>query len=153
MSWGVYSSLFTFSMIKFMFAPFAGRGLSVSFWETFISCSAGAIFSSAIFFFSASYFMNLAAKKYQDKLRKSIVNGTIIKPKKKFTRMNKFIVRIKHSIGIIGVCFYAPLFLSIPGGSIIAAKFYGHDRRAFPLIVLGIGVNGIILTSLAYFIF
>jgi len=67
--------------------------------------------------------------------------------------MNKFIVRIKHSIGIIGVCFYAPLFLSIPGGSIIAAKFYGHDRRAFPLIVLGIGVNGIILTSLAYFIF
>jgi len=140
-------------MVKFMFTPFGGPGLQLSYWETYISCCAGAIFSSAIFFFSASYFMDLAAKKYQKKLQESIESGIPIKRKKKFTRMNKFIVRIKHSIGIIGICFYAPLFLSIPGGSIIAAKFYGHDKRAYPLIVLGIGINGILLTSLAYFLF
>ncbi len=140
-------------MVKFMFAPLGGPGLGLTFLETYLSCIAGAIFSAAIFFFSASYFMDLAAKKYQKKLQASLDSGNPMKPKKKFTRMNKMIVRIKHSIGIIGICFYAPLFLSIPGGSIIAAKFYGHDKRAFPLIVLGIGINGIIITSLAYFLF
>lgn len=153
MRWGTYSGFFGLSTIKFMIAPFGGPRLQLSFWETYISCCAGAIFSAAIFFFSANYFMDLAVKKYQKKLQTSLKSGKPIKRKKKFTRMNKSIVRIKHSIGIIGICFYAPLFLSIPGGSIVAAKFYGHDKRAFPLIVVGIGINGILLTSLAYFIF
>jgi hypothetical protein len=56
-------------------------------------------------------------------------------------------------LGIVGISFYAPFFLSVPIGSIISAKFFGKDKRTFPLIVLGIGVNGLITTGLAYFIF
>ena len=72
-----------------------------------------------------------------------------LKRKKVFTRTNKFIVRMK-GLGIIAICFYAPLFLSMPIGSIISAKFFGKDNRTFPLIVLGIGINGLITTGIAY---
>ena len=41
------------------------------------------------------------------------------------------------------------VFLSIPIGSIISAKFFGKDNRTFPLIVLGIGINGLITTGIA----
>ena len=75
--------------------------------------------------------------------------GIEFKRKKVFTRTNKFIVRMK-GLGIIVICFYAPLFLSIPIGSIISAKFFGKDNRTFPLIVLGIGINGLITTGIAY---
>lgn len=138
-----------------MFAPLAGPHFDppLTFFETLLSCAAGAVLSSSIFFFSSRYFMDRAAQKYQAKLAKSIADGTPFKQKKKFTRMNKFIVRIKHSIGIIGICFWAPLFLSIPLGSIVSAKFYGHTRMAYPLVVIGIFLNGVIITSLAYFVF
>jgi hypothetical protein len=83
---------------------------------------------------------------------KSLETGIPLKQKKKFTKTNKLIVRIKHKLGIIGVAFYAPLFLSIPIGTIITAKFYGKEKRTFPLIILGIGINGVITTGIAYII-
>ena len=64
--------------------------------------------------------------------------------------MNKLIVKIKRTLGIYGVCLFAPLFFSIPGGTIISAKFYGKDKRTFLLILFGIVVNGAITTSLAF---
>lgn len=128
----------------------AGPVSGLNFWETYFSCVAGAIFSSAIFFFSASFFMDRAAASYRKKLELSIQNGTPIKKKRKFTRMNKFIVRMKRTVGIVGICFWAPLFLSIPGGSIVVAKFYGHEKRAYPMVILGIFVNGLIITGIVY---
>ena len=76
--------------------------------------------------------------------------GLEFKERKNFTRMNKFIVRIKRSLGIYGISFYVPLFLSIPIGSIIVAKFYGKFKKTFPLVILGIAMNATILTTLAY---
>ena len=76
-----------------------------------------------------------------------------MKAKKKFTRFNKFIVKLKRRFGIYGIAFYAPLFLSVPLGSIVTAKFYGKEKRTFPLILIGICMNGAITTGLAYIIF
>jgi hypothetical protein len=73
-----------------------------------------------------------------------------MKTKKKFTRMNKFIVRIKHRLGIVGLSFFAPFFLGIPLGTIIAAKFFGHQKKTFPLILVGILFNGAVTTSIRY---
>ena len=85
-------------------------------------------------------------------MRISIEKGIPFKNKKKFTKINKLIVKIKRSIGIIGISFYAPLLLSIPVGSIIVAKFYGNEKKTFPLIIVGIAVNGLITTGIAYLI-
>lgn len=152
MLWGKYIGFFGFSMIKFLFTPFGGPKAGLSFIETYIVCVAGALLSAAIFFFSSEYFLKRAHKKRKELILKSIESGIPLKQKKKFTKTNKLIVRIKHKLGIIGVAFYAPLFLSIPIGTIITAKFYGKEKRTFPLIILGIGINGVITTGIAYII-
>lgn len=152
MQWHLYFSLFGFSMIKFMFAPLAGPGLKLNFLETYLSCISGAFLAAFIFYFSSEFFMIRAYKKRQAELHKSISNGTPLKLKRKFTRFNKLIIRLKRRFGIYGIAFYAPLFLSVPVGSIVTAKFYGKEKRTFPLILLGICMNGAITTGIAYLI-
>ena len=150
MAWGAISSLFFISWIKFMFAPFGGPALGLTFFETYTGCVTGAIISSSLFYFSADYLMDRSRDKKIKKNNEALLLGIVPKRKKNFTRMNKFIVKIKRSLGQVGICFWAPFFLSIPIGSIISAKFYGHSNKTYPLIVLGIFLNGIVTTGIAY---
>lgn len=152
MNWGAYLGFFGLAMIKFLFAPFGGPLAKLTFIETYLSCISGAIFCAIIFYFSAEFFMIRAHKKRKLLIQQAKEKGVELKRKKAFTKTNKAIVRMKR-LGIVGICFYAPFFLSVPIGSIISAKFFGKDKRTFPLIVLGIGINGLITTGLAYFIF
>lgn len=153
MNWTALSLLFGVSTVKFMFAPFGGPPAHVTYLETYLSCCAGAILSSAIFFFSAAYFMRRAADKKEKKKQELIALGKEVPEKKIFTRMNKFVVKMKRSVGIIGISFWAPFFLSIPLGSIIAAKFYGENKKTYPLIIMGIFLNGIVTTGIAFLFF
>lgn len=153
MPWHFYFTLFTLSMIKFLFAPFGGPAMKLNFLETYLSCISGAFVAAFIFYFSSEFFMIRAHKKRQALLHASITNGTPLKYKPKFTRFNKLIVRLKRRLGIYGIAFYAPLFLSVPVGSIVTAKFYGKEKRTFPLILLGICINGAITTTLSYIIY
>jgi len=150
MNWGIYAGFFGLSMIKFLFAPFGGVAAQLTFIETYLACVAGAVFSAAIFYYSSEYFLKRAHNKRVDERVRAEAMGVTLPVKKKFTRTNKSIVRIKRRLGIIGISMYAPLFLSVPIGSIITAKFYGKDKRTFPLIVLGMFVNGAITTGITY---
>lgn len=150
MHWHFYLTLFGLSTIKFMFAPFAGPEMKLNFFETYLSCVSGAFVAAVVFYFSSEYFMLRARKKRLTALHRSITEGTPLKMKKSFTRFNKLIVKLKRRFGIYGIAFYAPLFLSVPVGSIVTAKFYGKEKRTFPLILLGICMNGAITTGLAY---
>ena len=150
MHWGKYLGLLGIATFKFMVAPFAGKPLKLSFIETYLACVAGAILSAAIFFYLSEYLMIKSAKRRERKRREAIENDLPPTVQKNFTFMNKLIVKIKHIFGIYGICFIAPLVLSIPIGTIISVKFYGKDKRTLPLIIMGILVNGLVLTSLAY---
>jgi len=150
MNWAAYSGLFGFSMIKFLFAPFAGPHMHLNFFEIYISCCAGAIVCATAIYFSSEYLLKRAHKKRVKAAIEAKEKGIELKVKKKFTRTNKFIVKLKRRLGIVGIAFYAPLFLSIPIGTIITAKFYGKLKKTYPLIVVGILVNGAITTCLAF---
>lgn len=150
MKFAIYLGLFGTSMIKFMFAPFIGPRSGISFIETYLVCCIGALVSAAIFYYLSEFFMIRAHKKRRAKIEAALKSGVPLKPKKNFTFANKLVVKTKHIFGIYGISMYAPFFFSIPLGSIIAAKFYGKLKKTFPLIVLGIFVNGLITTSLAY---
>ena len=151
MAWGAMISLFFLSFIKFMFAPFAGPKLNLSFLETYVACVAGGIIGSAIFYFAAEFLMLRAKEKKKKQFQEAIAAGKAPKRKKNFTRMNKFILKIKKTFGQFGIAMWAPFFLSVPIGSIIAAKFYGDSKKTYPLIVLGMLVNGLITTSITFF--
>lgn len=151
MNFGVYITFFLLSMIKFLFTPFAGPAAKLTFIQTYITCVSGAIFSAAIFYFMSEFFMKRAHDKRVRLRMEATQKGIPYPEKKKFTKLNKLVVKTKRTLGIYGICMYAPLFFSVPIGSIIAAKFYGKEKKTFPLIVLGMFVNGAITTGLAYF--
>lgn len=133
-----------------MFAPLGGPPMGLTFMETYLSVSFGGIFFAAIFFFSANYFMHRARDK-RDKLRQDhLEKGTPFVEKRKFTWINRKVVKVKMTLGIYGTALWVPLFLSVPLGSIITAKFFGDDKRTFPLIILGMFINCGITTGITY---
>jgi hypothetical protein len=150
MNFGLYITFFLLSTIKFLFTPFGGPAAKLSFLETYFSCLAGAIFSAAVFYFASEYFMKMSRAKKIRLKKEALEKGLELPYKKKFTKTNKFIVRLKHRLGIYGISIFAPLFLSVPIGTIITAKFYGKEKKTFPLIVLGMCINGFVTTGLAY---
>ena len=153
MNWDGIISLFGISTFKFLVAPFGGKIAGLTFIETYISCCSGAILSAAIFYSSANYFIKRSIKK-NAKIRKDLIDkGLPIRVKKRFTRRNKGLIKIKRSIGVVGIAFWAPFFLSIPLGSIITAKFYGYNTKTFLLIIAGICINGLITTGIKYLFF
>ncbi len=88
-----------------------------------------------------------------ERKKKALEQGLKWVNKRKFTLTNRLIIKVKRTIGIIGISFWVPLFLSIPIGSMIVAKFYGNEKKTFPLIVVGVFVNSFVLSALVYFIF
>lgn len=153
MHWGLFTSVFIFATFKFMFAPFTGSGLGLPYWETYIASVAGGSFSAAIFYFFSEVIIKYSHRKKIEKKERLIREGKPVKKKRIFTKTNRTIIRIKHKLGIVGICFFGPLFLSVPVGSIISAKFYGKQKKTFPLIILGMFVNAVATTALAYLIF
>ncbi|MCB0476810.1 MAG: hypothetical protein KDC84_01525 [Crocinitomicaceae bacterium] len=137
---------------KFMFTPALSFGLGFNFLETWVLSCGGAVFSAFIFYYSADFFMLRAARKRKEKYHQALAKGITIPRKKQMTRMNKIIVILKKKVGWYAISFWVPLFLSIPIGSIIVAKFYGKRLFTFPLIVIGILLNGLIITTISYFI-
>ena len=66
-----------------------------------------------------------------------------------FTRTNRLIVRIKRGYGVKGLALLSPPILSIPITSILAAKYFRHDRRTLPLLLSSVVVWSFVL-SLAW---
>lgn len=150
MAWGSYITVFLLSTFKFMFAPFTGVLLKLSFLETFLICAIGGTFSAAIFFYSSEYFIVRSIVNKRKRKEEALAQGLIWLEKPKFTKTNKFIVKMKRTFGIYGICFWAPFFLSVPIGTIVTAKFYGKLKKSYPLIVLGMFLNSLIMSLFAY---
>lgn len=152
MGLGKYSFFFLLSMVKFLFTPFGGPAAGLTFFETYFSCVTGAIISATIFYFMSDFFMKKAQIK-RTKIREvALAKGLTLPHKNKFTPMNKFVVKMKMRFGIFGIAMYAPLFLSVPIGTIVTAKFYRKEKKTFPIILLGMFVNGFITCGITYFI-
>jgi len=68
---------------------------------------------------------------------------------RKFTWLNKSLVRVKKKFGMLGIAILTPPFLSIPLGSIVMAKFFKHNRLALPILVVSVAFWGVVLTVLS----
>ncbi len=153
-NWHWYLYGFGLGTFKYMpsqwfvyWSTLAKANTQLNFWELFIPTYLGSLLSMAFFYFLSDYFMDRAVKKRAVKIEKLKQQGISVEPKKIFTKMNKLMVKIKRTFNIYIFTFIAPLFLSIPLGSIVCAKFYGHHKKTFPLMALNMAVYGVI-TSL-----
>jgi hypothetical protein len=136
MNFAAYSTGFLMGTVKFMFAATSMMAFSVSYWEVVFATFLGAFVSFNIFFFFSGLLMEKAKEKKLEKIKK----GTL-KPKKQFSRMNKFIVRLKFSsFGYFVLVIVGPMVLSIPIGSIIIAKFYRRIKYTYWLEIISLFV-------------
>lgn len=149
--WSHYVALAGLATFKFMFAPLYGRGVGMSFLETYLCTFIGAVVAAFFFYVLAGFFMARAARKRMAKRLDAIYHGYVWVEPKRFTRLNKLVVLLKRKIGIYGVALYAPFFLSVPLGTIVTVKFFGGRKKTFPLILLGLAKNSLITTSIVYF--
>lgn len=133
-----------------MFAGVPGPIFGIPIWQTYLANISGGIVSATLFYVAAELVIkwthNRRVKKNQDRIAKG--ENPVVK--QKFTRTNKLLIKVKNSAGIYGVAFLAPLFLSIPVGTVITAKFYGKRKGTLFIIYLGICVNGCLTTGIPY---
>jgi len=125
----------------------------LNFLEVFLTTYVGSIVSMAFFYYTSDFLMERAAKKRKELRIKALETGVPLKRKKIFTRTNKVMVKVKRKFGIYAFTFIVPLIFSIPLGSILCAKFYGHQKQTYPLMVLNMGIYGLISTTIMVFFY
>ena len=153
MNWTGFWTIFFLATIKFSVSTVPGPHLGMTYFETVLAAFAGGSVCALVSYFASDLILLFLKKRAARKHEKMIANNITPPKKRKFTRMNRFIVRIKMKFGQVGICFYAPFFLSIPVGCIVVAKFYGKRWETFPLILLGLAVNASLTSILVYFVF
>lgn len=67
--------------------------------------------------------------------------------RKKFTRMNRLIVKVKRNFGLLGLAILTPSVLSIPLGCFLAARYYSNKQQ----IILYMSISVVIWAIVLYF--
>lgn len=153
MNWANLTTVFLLATFKFMFAPSTGSLLNLPFWETYFASVIGGTVSAFFFYFLSELIIKRSHNKKIEKNLELERQGLPIIHKKKFTKTNRFVVRLKWNLGMYGICFWAPFLLSVPIGSMVVAKFYGKLKKTFLLIIVGMFINAMVMCLLSYLIF
>jgi len=149
--------------IKFFYAPIYAFILGLGFWESLLGLLSGGIFSLLVFYFAADIFLI-----YIKHLKPVIVfvtpHNTRLryqnwtnrrhekrKQKKRFTKKNRFFVKIRIQWGMWGIVLATPVALSIPLGAFLLRKYYGHRKIALPLAISAMVIEGFLLNVIYWF--
>ena len=157
-------NVFLLATVKYFYTPLAAFLLKLSFLETIIAMVSGGIVSFLLFYYFANilivtsgYFKSLITKilpnkwldQYEARKQKRAIKR---KHRKKFTRRNKLIIKIRRSYGFWGIIITMPIFLSIPLGAFLLHKYFSYKRGAVLYSLIAIAAEGIILCFLYYLI-
>ena len=123
------------SVVKFLLAAAVSYGFNHTFWETVLLLSIGGGLRSIIFFKAGGRLLEWLRLRGLKRRSERVARGQA--PIRVFTRTNRFIVRLKHGYGLLGLAIMPPI-LSIPITAIIAAKYFRHDRRALPSLLASV---------------
>jgi hypothetical protein len=153
---GKYVAVALFASVKFLFSPFFAEGLRLTFMESLISTFIGGM-AGIIAFGLVGELISVSWKTLMVFLNAAFTGKTKAEARvaasRKFTRMNRFIVRVKRKVGLFGIAFLSPCLISIPVGAIACMTFYRHQRkRAFLFLFLSLGFWTLALNYTAYFL-
>lgn len=127
----IVAYLVLLSSVKFLFVPFLSVHVhNYSFLAASLINITGALIGISFFFKTSTYFIERAIRKRKEAMEKGSA-----KPKKVFTRVNRFLVKVKNTMGMYGLAFLVLPFLSIPISSIVSAKYF-HLKKKKMLFLL-----------------
>ena len=130
------------SATKFLTAPITSLNIGFGYLETLLITTIGGLIGVVFFFYLSSAIMLLISK-LGSKWNKKKPS----KPKKKFTWKNKAIVHIKREYGLIGLAAITPIFLSIPLGTFLAARFFSDRKLVIGYLSASVVVWSVIVSS------
>lgn len=149
--------VFFLAMIKYFYAPIYGVEIGMSFWENFFSLISGGVLAFLIYYHFSKIVLILS-RRLDPIMRKILTEGWYkaywryrmnrrLKKRKrrKFTRVNKFMIKIRRNYGMWGIILLTPVLLSLPVGAFLLRKYYDDDSKAIPFAILSIIVEGFIL--------
>jgi len=123
------------SIAKFILAPSLMLGTGDwSFLEVLLITGSGASIGVLIFYSMGERIFN-----FIDSHRK--------KTPKKFTRLTRFIARVKAKYGLRGVLVICAL-ISVPISSLLAARYY-RSNVTMSLLIMSFWIWGVILTAIS----
>lgn len=132
------AGLFFLSTVKFLFAPAACVASGFGFFETFLITVLGGITGVLAFFYAGSFIFSKISAFFPQKKKSA------------FTKRNKLIIRTKNKFGVIGLAV-SMAFISIPLACLLAAKYFRHNPRTVPFLVMSIIGWSLILTTISVF--
>lgn len=128
---------------KFLTAPITSLNIGFGYLETLLITTIGGVIG-VVFFYYLSAAIMVIIQKLTGKLGKKKQ-----KPSKKrvFTWKNKLIVKIKREYGLIGLAAITPIFLSIPLGTFLAARFFHDQKKVLTYLSASVIVWSVIVSS------
>ena len=127
-----------FAILKFIVTPSLMIAQGHHWFDTIITVMAGVIVGFSAFYFFGEVIFELIAR-----MRK--------KPAKRFTRMNRWIVRTRQKYGLLGLGLICG-FISVPIAGLITARFFRHPAKAIPAMLLAFAIWTVVLTMLSYLV-
>lgn len=147
--------VFAVSSIKFLIAPALSFSLGLNFMQTLLSTTSGGI-TGVIFFFFLSRWSILLYKRYFVLYTYKIKNGIydflnmgipVIVPSRRFTRRNRFIIKVIRKYGLSGIVILTPILLSIPLGTFLATRYYSSNRYLLVYLIGSVLFWSLLLSS------
>ncbi len=147
--------VFAVSSIKFLIAPALSFSMGLNFLQTFLSTTSGGITGVVIFFFLSRWLLLLYARYfvfYTRKIKKNFYGFLKLEvpveiPARKFTRRNRFIIKIVRKYGLAGIVVLTPVILSIPIGTFLATRFYASNRYLLVYLISSVLFWSLIMSS------
>ena len=158
-------NVFLLAMVKYFYTPIYAFIIGLGFFETLFIVWAGGIFGFFAFYYISNILI-LSARILKpiiiNHLPESVLNhlhswkqkrAIKKKSRKKFSKRNKLVVKTRKKYGLWGICLLTPVLLSIPLGAFLLRKYYQTDRKAIPIMVLTIIMEGVIINVISWYIF
>jgi len=123
--------------------PTAMFAFHFSFTKILLISLTSSIFSSVVSVYLSKELIML----YEYVMRKIYPN----RQKRRMTKTNRLLVKIKQYFGVVGVSVISPLVLSIPFGTFIAISFFGYKNRVKTIVLMSL--SAVVWTIILYFIY
>ncbi len=140
-------SVIATAAFKLLASTVVSVGLGFGFWETFLFSSVGGCIGVLVFYRLSDWFIKRALLRRRRLALPDQQGNARISPKV-FTRRNRWLIRLKHSSGLRGLAALTPLVLTIPVGSIIAARFFRHDHRTLPTLFGSVVIQAMVVSAI-----
>ena len=126
-----------FVIFKFIWAPVTmATTTNYGWWEILFITISGGWLGIIIFFYFGKLIIAFFSKK-----RKG--------PPRKFTKLNRFVVRVKSKYGLTGLVAIIGI-ISVPLCTLIAAAYYKENKRLVPVLMTSVVIWAIGLTAIVF---